>query len=73
LVTDYNMSGLSGLELIEIARSARPGLPAILISGYVSEDLRSRCEKAQVHVVLEKQKSLNELTTAIEKCLDGVP
>lgn len=72
LVTDYNMAGHTGLELIEIARAARPNLPVILISGYVSEDLRARCEKAHVHVVLEKQKSLNDLTAAIEKCLDGV-
>lgn len=72
LVTDYNMAGRTGLELIAIARSVRPDLPAILISGYVSEDLREKCVQAQVHMVLEKQKSLNELTAAIERCLDDV-
>jgi CheY-like chemotaxis protein len=65
------MSGLSGLELIEIARAQRPGLPTILISGYVSDDLLTLCAKANVRVVLEKQKSLHELTAAIEKCLEG--
>lgn len=71
LVTDYNMSGLSGLDLIEIARAQRPGLPTILISGYVSEGLLTLCANANVRVVLEKQKSLHELTAAIEKCLEG--
>ena len=71
LVTDYNMAGLSGLDLIELARNERPELPAILISGYVSDDLRKRCAKQAVPVVLEKQKSMNELTAAIEKCLEG--
>ncbi|MCY1554301.1 Regulator of RpoS [compost metagenome] len=71
LVTDYNMPGLSGLELIQAARVIRPDLPAILISGYVSEELRELCQRQNVGVVLEKQKSLDELTAAIERCLEG--
>lgn len=71
LVTDYNMPGLSGLELIQLARIVRPDLPAILISGYVSEELRELCERQNVGVVLEKQKSLDELTAAIERCLEA--
>jgi len=34
LVTDYMMPGLDGLGLIRQARNFRPGLPALIISGY---------------------------------------
>jgi signal transduction histidine kinase/CheY-like chemotaxis protein len=35
IVTDHAMPGLNGADLIVQARLARPGLPAILISGFV--------------------------------------
>ncbi|MCX7372980.1 MAG: response regulator [Alphaproteobacteria bacterium] len=37
LVTDLSMPGLDGLALIERARRLRPGLPAILLTGFVAE------------------------------------
>ncbi|MET0588250.1 MAG: PAS domain S-box protein [Novosphingobium sp.] len=35
LVTDFAMPGMTGGELISAARELRPGLPVILLSGYV--------------------------------------
>jgi CheY-like chemotaxis protein len=40
LVTDAVMPGMSGVELIEQLRVARPGLKVILLSGYSSEVLQ---------------------------------
>lgn len=41
LVTDFAMAGLDGAELTRRARRLRPGLPAMIITGYVdSEKLR---------------------------------
>lgn len=37
IVTDLSMPGLDGLALIERARRLRPGLPAILLTGFVAE------------------------------------
>jgi FixJ family two-component response regulator len=34
LVTDIDMPGLDGFELVRRVESARPGLPTIVISGY---------------------------------------
>jgi PAS domain S-box-containing protein len=36
LVTDYLMPGINGGELIEAARRRRPGLPALIVSGYAN-------------------------------------
>lgn len=34
LVSDYAMPGLDGVGLVERARAIRPGLPAVLVTGY---------------------------------------
>ncbi|HEX2939854.1 MAG TPA: response regulator, partial [Rhodopila sp.] len=38
LVTDYMMPSMTGLALIMEARQVRPGLPALLVTGYASID-----------------------------------
>lgn len=40
LLTDVVMPEMSGLELVDICRTLRPGLPVILGSGYADEALR---------------------------------
>jgi signal transduction histidine kinase/CheY-like chemotaxis protein len=37
LVTDFSMPGMNGLDLIHAIRARKPGLPAILLTGHVSE------------------------------------
>jgi CheY-like chemotaxis protein len=41
LITDYAMEGMNGVELIHAARSLRPKLPVVLITGYadLTEDM----------------------------------
>jgi len=34
LISDIDMPGMDGFELLRLARAARPGLPTILITGY---------------------------------------
>lgn len=46
LVTDYLMPGMSGVQLVKEARKLRPGMPALLVTGYANmveaqdEDIR---------------------------------
>jgi signal transduction histidine kinase/CheY-like chemotaxis protein len=37
LVTDFSMPGMNGLDLIHEAHARRPGLPSILLTGYVGD------------------------------------
>lgn len=69
VVTDYNMPVHSGLDVIRQVASIRPGLPTILISGYVSDELQAKAEELGVFDILEKQRALDELAPAIKKAL----
>ena len=61
VVTDYNMPQHSGLDVITAIRRMRPGLPTILVSGYVSDELRARAAAQGVCHVLEKTRVLDDL------------
>jgi signal transduction histidine kinase/ActR/RegA family two-component response regulator len=61
VVTDYNMPRHSGLDVITAIRRMRPGLPTILVSGYVNDELRARAVAQGARHVLEKTRVLDEL------------
>ncbi|ODV10891.1 MAG: hypothetical protein ABT20_07015 [Rubrivivax sp. SCN 70-15] len=69
VVTDYNMPTHSGLEVIRALRELRPGLPAILVSGSVTEELVARAREIGVGEVLEKQDTLDGLALAVRRVL----
>jgi signal transduction histidine kinase len=63
LITDYAMPLMSGGDLIKQARSIRPGLPSIIISGYA--DTQSITQKPKAVVVLTKPFTLEQMEAAI--------
>lgn len=69
LLTDQNMPGMSGLDLCREALRERPGLPAVIVSGHLSEQLLAEASAAGVHEVLAKQDSMDALGDAINKLL----
>jgi PAS domain S-box-containing protein len=69
LLTDQAMPGMTGIELAEIARSKRPGLPILLVTGYA--DLPA-CELAKLPR-LAKPYNLADLQGAIEALLSKPP
>ena len=71
LLTDMVMpGGISGLELAETLRRAKPGLKIILTSGY-SDELVQRSDPVAHARFLAKPYSSLELAQAIKDCLDG--
>jgi PAS domain S-box-containing protein len=65
LVSDLNMPGVSGLELCRQVAAAWPGLPLIISSGYVSDDLRVQAAALGVRQVLMKENTVEELVAAV--------
>jgi len=65
LVTDHGMPGTSGIDLARAVREASPGLRVILVSGYVTDELRAGAAAAGVLQVLPKRLSVKELCEQI--------
>jgi CheY-like chemotaxis protein len=63
LLTDYAMPHVSGAEVIRQARQLRPGLPAIIITGYA--DAQSISRRPEDVLVLSKPFTPEQLTAAI--------
>ena len=63
LLSDYAMPQLSGTDIIGSARALRPGLPALLITGYADAD--EIAERPANVAILSKPFSLPDLASAI--------
>jgi CheY-like chemotaxis protein len=65
VITDYNMPQQSGIEVARALREIRPNLPIMLISGYITDEMREDARQIGIQRVLEKQNSIAELVDAI--------
>jgi PAS domain S-box-containing protein len=71
LMADYAMPGMSGLELARAARKRQPGMPVLLMSGYVeTARIDRQVEGARL---VKKPYRLAELVDAIEALLHRRP
>ncbi len=73
LITDYAMPHVSGAEVIRQAREIRPGLPAIIITGYADESSIAR--RPDDVLVLGKPFTPDQLSAAIRSSMpdEGEP
>jgi PAS domain S-box-containing protein len=70
LITDQTMPKLSGMELARRARSGRPRLPVILISGFNERVTGRTPEELGVEAVMSKPVNHGELIATIRALLD---
>ncbi len=66
LITDYNMPGMSGLDVARAARTIRPGLPVVIASGFIDEELRTHATAAGVQELIFKTSALEDFCGAIQ-------
>jgi CheY-like chemotaxis protein len=69
VVTDYNMPQGSGLDVAHAARALRPGLPVVISSGYLSEELRAAAALAGVRQLMQKENTVDELGDVLRSLL----
>jgi PAS domain S-box-containing protein len=69
VVTDLNMPGISGLEVARAIRAARPDVPVIVVSGYITDMLRTQAEAAGVRELISKPHEVEELRDAVQRHL----
>jgi CheY-like chemotaxis protein len=69
LITDYNMPGMNGLELIEAVKSVSPETHTVLITAYDSPDLRRRARASKADDYLPKPFALEQLEHIVRTAL----
>ncbi|MBF0411895.1 MAG: response regulator [Desulfamplus sp.] len=70
LITDLSMPGLDGWATLDEIRKIKPGIPAILASGYDEAFAMSRDNSEKPQAFLHKPYSINDLKIALEKAIN---
>ena len=69
VMTDLNMPGMSGLALAAQIIAERPGIPVIVASGFVSDELQAQAAAIGVRHVVYKPSTVEELANAVHQLL----
>ncbi len=72
VLTDYNMPGMSGLDVAREARAIRPDLPVAVTSGFIDEALRAQAEGAGVRELIFKADEVEVFCDAVQRLLQAV-
>jgi CheY-like chemotaxis protein len=70
LVTDYNMPGYSGVDLVREALQVRPSLPIALASGYVTAEIEQAALSAGARALIHKPNDVEELCATVHRLLN---
>lgn len=71
VVTDINMPGRSGLDLIHDIKAFKPALPVLALSVYEEDQMALRAFRAGANGYLSKRMTSDELKLAIQRILEG--
>ena len=69
LVTDYNMPGFCGVDLVREARLIRPGLPVALASGYVTAEIEQAALAEGARALIHKPNDVEELCATVQRLI----
>jgi FixJ family two-component response regulator len=70
LVVDVRMSGMSGLQLLQVLQTRNVSFPVIVITGYADVPMAVKAMQAGAMTFLEKPCQEQELWNAIQQALD---
>jgi DNA-binding response OmpR family regulator len=69
LVTDKNLPGIDGLELLRRARERSPQLQAILITGFPSDETKSHASELGIYSYVTKPFGVHDIVEVCEAAL----
>jgi PAS domain S-box-containing protein len=67
VITDYNMPGMSGLDVAREVRALRADLPVAVASGFVDDELRSQAAAAGVRELIYKANAVDEFCEIVQR------
>ncbi len=71
LVTDFNMPGYSGVELLRDVRLLRPNLPVALASGYVTAEIEASALAEGASALIHKPNDVAELCETVQRLIQN--
>jgi two-component system cell cycle sensor histidine kinase/response regulator CckA len=69
LVTDYNMPGYSGVDLLLDVKALCPTLPVALASGYVTPEIEQAALAAGAQALIHKPNDVDEMCDTVQQLL----
>ncbi len=72
VVTDYNMPGRNGLDVIRSLQQFAPAMPVVLTSGYIDDALRAQAQGLGVQQLLNKEDLHDSLCQTVAEALYAV-
>ena len=69
VLTDFQMPGMTGLDLAEKLRAAHPTIPILIASGFTGQFTHERMQALGIFRLLNKPLSMSELAEAIAAAL----
>ncbi len=72
MVTDYNMPGMSGLDIAREVRALNPNLPVAVTSGFIDEALRAHAAGAGVRDLIFKADEVEVFCDLIQRLAQTV-
>ncbi|MBQ0133356.1 MAG: response regulator [Comamonas sp.] len=73
LVTDYNMPGYCGVDLVLASKRIRPDLPVALASGYVTAEIEAQALAAGALALIHKPNDVDELCATVDRLIQSSP
>lgn len=71
VVTDYNMPGFSGLDLLKQVLLTNPRLPVALASGYVTAEIEQEAIASGAKALIHKPNDVQEFCTTVHELLNS--
>jgi len=71
ILSDINMPGMTGLELLPKAKAARPDVPVIMITAYGDADTRRKALEGGAEALLTKPIDFVALRSEIDSRVAG--
>jgi len=67
LVSDYNMPGLTGLDVARIARQIRADLPVAIASGFITDEMRAQAAAMGIRDLIFKPNAVEEYCEVVDR------
>ncbi|MDO9147987.1 MAG: response regulator [Hydrogenophaga sp.] len=67
LLTDFNMPGMSGLDVAKAVLAINPVLPVAVASGYITDELQSQARAAGVREVVFKTDAIDAFCEVVAR------